>query len=181
MIILRELKEKDSLYMIEWMHDKEIQKCFKKNMLDLNLEDARRFCIEGAIPDKIKQGISIHYAITDDTDEYLGTISLKNIDLINENAEFSIVVRRKMQGRGVAYEATKQLLRNAFIKYGLNRIYLNVLSDNYNAIRLYNRVGFVFEGEFKEHIKLGDIYKDWKWYAILRSDYLKRNDDKNER
>ena len=33
-ILIRELKEKDAPYMLEWMHDHDIQKCFRKKKND---------------------------------------------------------------------------------------------------------------------------------------------------
>ena len=41
-----------------------------------------------------------HFAIIDDQDdEYLGTISLKNIDLKNKNAEYAISTRKSKRNR----------------------------------------------------------------------------------
>ena len=39
MIVLRELKEKDAPLMLEWMHDADIQKCFKRRMADSSIAD----------------------------------------------------------------------------------------------------------------------------------------------
>lgn len=46
MTYLRPLKEKDAVLMLEWMHDEEIQKAFKKNMAGMTLADTTRFCKE---------------------------------------------------------------------------------------------------------------------------------------
>ena len=43
--------------------------------------------------DVVEHGKSLHYAITEDGGEYLGTISLKNLDLHAKNAEYAIVLR----------------------------------------------------------------------------------------
>ena len=171
MVALRELREHDAEKMIEWMHDEEIQKAFRKQMVDLSLNDAKRFCANASVPAVPEQGSSVHFAITDESDEYLGTISLKNIDLINENAEYAVVVRKRAQGRGIAYEASKLLLKKAFVDYRLNRVYLSVLEDNYKAVRLYEKIGFIFEGESRKHIKKGNIYKNVKWFAIMKSEF----------
>ena len=42
---------------------------------------------------------NIHMAITDDNDEYMGTVSLKNINYIDSFAEFAITVRRTAMGK----------------------------------------------------------------------------------
>ena len=171
MIFLRELKETDAELMLEWMHDSEVQKGFRKNMLAATLEDAKSFCRKSKIPDKVSQGESLHFAISDENDEYLGTISLKNIDLESMTAEYAITTRRRVSGQGIGFMATGMILNKAFKDYGLHRVYLSVLEDNESAIKLYEKCGFKFEGEFREHIKKGDNYMNWKWYGILEDEY----------
>lgn len=157
--------------MLEWMHDPEIQQGFKKNMLAATLDDAIHFCRNSVIRPLPRQGDSFHFAIVDETDEYLGTVSLKNIDLENGNAEYAVATRRSAQGKGIAFAATKLVLKKAFEDYGLHRVYLNVLPNNKKAIRLYERSGFQPEGEFREHLKMENQYVNWEWYGILESDY----------
>ena len=76
-----------------------------------------------------------------------------------------------MQGRGVAQEATRLILQKGFNEMGLNRVYLNVLSDNTRAVRFYEKCGFVFEGEFREHIKLEGKLKSLKWFGMLKREF----------
>lgn len=170
-IKLRMLKRKDAALMLEWMHDPAIQNGFRKNMLGMTMKDVEAFCAEGTEPENLKNGDSLHYTITDDTDEYLGTISLKNIDLINRNAEYAVVIRKVAQGKGVACKATILVLNKAFEELGLHRVFLSVLSNNEAAIRLYERCGFNYEGEFRDHFKCGDGYLNWKWYSMLKEEY----------
>jgi len=174
LIRLRELQIKDAPLMIEWMHDPIIQKSFKKNMLDATMSDVECFCKSSKIPEVIKTGDSLHMAIVDANDEYLGTISLKDIDLENMTAEYAITTRMKAHGKGVAYKATGLILEKAFNEIGLHKVYLNVFSNNEPAIRLYEKAGFKWEGEFREHIKLDEKYMDWKWYGMLDSEYDKK-------
>lgn len=172
MIILREHREEDAPLMLEWMHDLTIQKSFKKNMAKTTLAAARDFCKSAAIPYRLTDGVSIHFAIADaDTDEYLGTISLKDIDIHNKAAEYAIATRKEVHGKGIAKQATGLILKKAFSEYGLHRVYLNVLADNDAAIRLYERCGFTFEGEFRDHLRMRDKYMNWKWYGILDNEY----------
>lgn len=171
MIYLRELRVDDAPLMLEWMHDKDIQKNFKKNMLNVTLEKAEKFCENAALTDSISNGQDVHFAITDETDKYLGTISLKNIDLENLTAEFAISTRKVSHGKGIAKSATGLLLKKAFTEYGLHRIYLTVFADNDSAIHMYERCGFKFEGELREHILRNNKFVNWKVYGILDSEY----------
>lgn len=171
MVRLRELRKEDALPMLEWMHDPDIQKCFKKNMMTITQEQAEKFICNARIPEKLCTGDSIHWAITDDTDEYLGTISLKDIDVENATAEYAVTTRRIIHGKGVAFLATGEVLKKAFREYGLHRVYLNVYADNIPAIKLYERCGFTFEGEFREHFCHKGKYENWKWYAMLNYEF----------
>lgn len=166
---LRPLEAKDAGGMLEWMRDPDIQKNFRFSTQNKSYDDVLSF-IDAAVTSPI-DGKSIHYAITDDNDEYLGTISLKNVDLQCMSAEYAISMRKCAQGQGIATWATKRILQIAFEEFHFQRVYLNVLSDNERAIRFYERCGFVYEGAFRRHLFLKGEFKTLKWYSILDNEY----------
>lgn len=168
---LRQLQSKDCTGMLEWMHDMELVRFFHGDMLAKTEKDVLEFINQADIVPL--NGRSVHYAIVEEEDEYLGTISLKSINLEDRNAEYAISLRRAAQGRNVAYAATKELLNIAFNKFELERVYLNVLSENKRAIRLYEKCGFALEGEFRNHMCLRGQYQNLRWYAMLRNEYRK--------
>lgn len=167
--MLRNLQIKDAEGMLEWMHDPEIQQSFRMDTLHKTYEDVVSF-IQNASVEPI-DGQSVHYAVVDEQDEYLGTVSLKDIDMTAKKAEYAIALRKKAHGKGIATEVTKQLLQIAFEEFGMERIYLNVLSENERAIHLYERCGFSYEGEFRNHLFLYGKYQNLRWYGILREEY----------
>ena len=168
---LRRLQRKDCKGMIEWMHDTEVSRYFRDGMSSKTEEDVLKFIEQADIAPL--NGGSVHYAVVEETDEYLGTISLKAINLKDRNAEYAISLRRGAWGRGIGYAATRELLDIAFNKFGLERVYLNVLSDNKRAIQLYEKCGFAFEGEFRNHLYLREQYQNLRWYAMLKAEYQK--------
>lgn len=176
---LRRLEKKDADGMLEWMHDPEIQENFRFDASKKSKEDVLEFIRNSRI--EMIAGKDIHYAIADDLDEYLGTISLKGVDMEARNAEYAISLRRKAQGKGIATEATEELLRLAFDEYGLERVYLNVLAENKKAIRMYEKCGFVYEGEFRKHLFLKGEFRTLKWYGILREEYILRSGESKRR
>ena len=151
--------------MLEWMHDPEINQWFRFDAANMTDERARDF-IAGSFSERDR-----HYAITDDSDEYLGTISLEEIDRENHHALYAVSMRSAYQGSGIAAEATELLLEIAFYELELERVYLNVLSDNTRAKRFYEKAGFHYEGCFRHHLQLRGEWRDWDWYAILRDEY----------
>lgn len=162
---LRELQIKDAPFMLEWMRDKDINRFFAFDSKSVTLESAKNY-IENAQGDKENR----HYAIVDDEDQYMGTISLKKIDAKNKNAEYAISLRTCAQGKGYASFATKKLLEIAFVELDLFKVYLNVLSYNKRAIAFYEKIGFSYEGEFKHHLVKDGEFQNLKWYAKFREE-----------
>lgn len=166
--MLRSLKLKDSEGILEWMHDPKINLWYTGKIKNATLNRVINF-INNA-EELMKQGTTRHYAIVNEEDEYLGTISLKNIEPI-KGAEYAISMRGTYQGKGIASWATQEIMRMAFDDLGLHRVYLNVPSDNEHANRFYVRNHFRYEGEAKDCIQIEGRIKSLKWYALLEEEY----------
>lgn len=167
---LRRLQEEDIAGMLEWMTDSDIRKSFRFSSDRIDEKNVLQFIKNaGTTP---MEGKSIHYAIADEeSNEYLGTISLKEVSMSNKNAEYAISLRRNAQGKGIATQATKEILKLAFGEFALEKVYLNVFSDNTRAIKLYEKCGFIFEGEFRNHLLIEGEFRSLRWYSILRCEY----------
>lgn len=168
---LRPLKLKDHSGMLEWMHDPQINRVYTDKIKNATAESVEKFITEAE--ELMQQKHTCHYAIVNEDDEYLGTISLKDIKEI-KGAEYAISMRGAYQGRGIASWATQEILRIAFDELGLHRVYLKVLSDNEYANKFYNRNHFRYEGESKECIQIAGEVKSLKWYAMLEEEYKAR-------
>lgn len=163
---IRKLEREDASFMLEWMRDVEITDNFK---FDFSIMDERK--VEEFIDNSFSEA-NKHFAIVDKKDEYMGTISLKMIDLKNRNAEYAIVMRKKAQGTGLALAATREILQYAFKELHLHRVYLNVLDKNKRANTFYKKCGFRMEGTFHEHVYLKGKFYDLNWYSIVCSELL---------
>ena len=137
-MVLRQLQEKDAEYMLEWMHDENVYSHLGKDFSSMTLEDCKKF-IENSVRDT---GNGRNFAIVDEQDEYMGTISLKNIEWEEKRAEYAISCRTKAMGKGFARNASLELFQFAARQLGLNLIYLYVKETNVRAQRLYEKVGF---------------------------------------
>ena len=162
---LRKLKKKDAVAMLEWMHDSDINQYFMADFNSYDLEKVQQFI------EKEDSNNEIHYACVNEEDEYLGTVSLKHIDYEAQNAEYAISFGKRAHGTGAAQYATQEILKIAFEELKLERVYLNVLSENIRANRFYEKVGIIYEGEFKKHINIRGELKDLKWYRMLKEEY----------
>jgi len=156
-IHLRNLDEKDAPFMLEWMHDPTINCFFRFDASNASLEDCQAF-IRSSNDDKNSR----HFAIVDENDEYLGTISLKNIT--DKDAEYAISMRKKAHGTGAALDATEQILSYAYSTLKLEKVYLNVLKRNERANAFYKKAGFEFWHLERNAIVIKGEVEDLNWY-----------------
>ena len=134
---LRKLEIKDAPLMLEWMHDRDVTEKLRNDFSSRSLKDCESFIDSASV-----FGKDVHLAVTDDNDEYMGTVSLKDIDEGDKTAEFAIVVRKCAMGTGVASEAMKEMIRFGFDELGLSRIIWCVDKDNLRAVRFYDKNGY---------------------------------------
>lgn len=134
---LRKLEEKDAPIMLEWMHDDSVVKDLQTDFASKSIEDCLKF-----IQNSWTDGNNIHMAITEneDNDEYLGTVSLKNIH--DNTAEFAITIRSVAMGKGVAKLAMNEIIDKGFKEYNLESIYWCVSPNNTRALRFYDKNGY---------------------------------------
>ena len=152
--------------MLEWMRDPSIARFFRFDAAAMTEEKCRDF-----IASSDADLNSRHYAIADESDRYLGTISLKNI--ADGRAEYAISTRKCAHGSGAAMQATKEILRIAFEKLGLETVYLNVLADNLRANAFYRKAGFCFVRREENALELRSERKDLNWYELGKNVLLK--------
>ena len=131
---LRKLEEKDVQPMLEWMHDPFVVADLQTDFASKTEADCRAF-IEAAATGK-----DVHLAIASDEDEYMGTVSLRNIRC--GKAEFAITIRRTAMGRGYSSFAMKEILRIAFEERDLKTVYWCVDPKNARAVRFYEKNGY---------------------------------------
>lgn len=169
MIKLRELQKTDAKLMHILLNDKQVTHSLVLGRNFNAIENIIEF-IESSWNNKK----NIHLAISNEKDEYIGTISLKNIDYINRNAEYAIILRKEFWGQNVANIATDEILKYGFNKLNLKKIYLDVASINARAINFYEKYGFKKEGVFFKHIFIDGAYSDLIWYSIFSEDYVNK-------
>ncbi len=160
---LRRLEYKDASLMLAWMHDEGVVGKLRGDFASKTIEDCRAF-IESSISKE-----NIHLAIVSDTDEYMGTVSLKNIT--QDSAEFAITVRAEAMGRGYAWFGMESILDKAFDELGLECVYWCVSRENERAIRFYDKHIFHEVIDVPKAIleKYAGI-ENLKWYSVLKGD-----------
>jgi RimJ/RimL family protein N-acetyltransferase len=94
----------------------------------------------------------------DDINETVGYFRLSNYSKANKNIYIGADIAPKFRRKGYATAAYKKFIPLLFGFYDLNKISLEVLSTNTNAIKLYEKLGFIKEGE-----KCQDVLKKSGW------------------
>lgn len=108
------------------------------------------------------------------TNEHIGNIYLKDIDLQNRHGFLHILIGSpEHRTKGYGTQAVLKLMDHAFNAIGLERIVLHLLADNAAAYKLYQKCGFLQEGIMKRHVFKEGVFKDIIIMGICRDDYLK--------
>lgn len=71
-----------------------------------------------------------------------------------------IYVRKSHQGKGIGKELIAKTMHAAFEREGLEQILLGVITENEQAIKVYEKLGFQEYGMIKEFLKLKEGYLD---------------------
>ena len=155
--MIRKLKGTDSLLMHEWMCDTNVVCFLDTDFSSKTLEDCECF-INNSITDNNK-----HFAIVDDNDEYMGTVSLKNIDYDKKIAEMAITIRKCAMGKGYSKKALDEIFEYGRKELGLTRFYWYVNPINTRALSFYDKYGYKRVNNIDIFNKLNDKYI---WYLF---------------
>ena len=146
--------------MLEWMHAPDVVRYMHTDFASKTLEDCELF-IHSAKNSKE----NLHYAIVNDEDEYMGTVSLKHIR--DHKAEFGITVRECAMGKGFAQYGMRKILEKGFSELGLDEIYWCVAPENSRALRFYDKNGFQrCEMPVDDFYYTSEEIAKMKWYCI---------------
>ena len=103
---------------------------------------------------------------------YLGNVWLHNIHWVNRNAELRILLGAEgLQGKGYGTRACRLLLRFAFEKLGLHKVYLYVSAVNPRAGRAFEKAGFRKEGTLKDEFFIDGKFVDVERMGVLGTEF----------
>ena len=94
----------------------------------------------------------------------VGMVDLHHIDRQNHTAELGYWLSSEFQGKGIITTAVNQLVSHAFNHMLLNKIILQVDSENHKSIAVAHRLEFVWEATLQQ-IRYQDTFKDMCIFA----------------
>lgn len=103
----------------------------------------------------------------------LGSIGLHELDDANRTARLGCIIYRKEdRDRGYGSEAIRIMLRLAFDRLLLHKIYVQFFaSRGEGEIEHWRKKGFVVEGTLREEYRLGDVWKDMIRMSIIEHEW----------
>jgi len=91
-------------------------------------------------------------AITRQSQKPIGNVRLFNIHPVHRRGELSLLFYDKSEwSKGYGTEAVEAVVGYAFDVLGLHRIVADYYSTNLASSRMFENLGFVIEGVFKDH------------------------------
>lgn len=112
------------------------------------------------------------YFVACDKESLVGCINLVDIDFKNMRCKLGIYSNPDLKGYGGKLIKTLKWL--TFDKLGLNCLRLEVLANNTDAIKFYEKHLFLYEGCYRSYISRHDQFIDVLVYSMLRSEYVSK-------
>tara|TARA_B100001250_G_scaffold407934_1_gene429504 strand:- start:11 stop:556 length:546 start_codon:yes stop_codon:yes gene_type:complete len=161
-----------------------------ENYLQMVNDEKNVFSIESLARDHLRKEDLIEFVsnyngklfgVFDKQDEHVGNISLSSFDYVLRCCSYAVLMSSKHKRKGYAFEGSKLVLNHAFNNLNLHRVYLGVVEWADSAIKLYEKLGFQYEGSFRDAFWANGQYYNQKNYSLLKTDFkfLKKDIPKN--
>lgn len=171
-IVLREYSMEDLSSIRKWVNNPDVVDTLSDYFLFPQSEEQTASWLRKRL-DGPSDHNSAQFIIADvNSDKYLGQIDIQTIDWKNRSARIAIVLGTESRNRGYGTDAIKTLVSYCFEEMNLNRIDLTVKDYNKNAIRCYEKCGFIVEGRMRETFYFRGKYRDHFVMAILKNEWI---------
>lgn len=166
-IFLRKMEYSDTDNIVKWRNSDFVREHFIyqalftreshenwiKTMVETGKVDQLVICLKA---DGIPEGIPV------------GSVYIRDIDRNHNKAEYGIFIgEESARGRGVGSQTAQLMIQYCFEQLKLHRLFLRVFADNEQAIRSYEKAGFVKEAYLKDDVKIQDKYRDIVLMGII--------------
>ena len=91
-------------------------------------------------------GTRRRFVVLDPQGQIIGTLGLRNVDFKYGEGTLGIIIAAHVVDRGYGTDAVLTLVRFAFERMGLRKVYLDVAVNNTRARRCYDKCGFIVTG-----------------------------------
>jgi RimJ/RimL family protein N-acetyltransferase len=168
-LILRDFLPEDFEPFFETTQDPEYLKYYSKK------EATQVFwktIFEGFLKDAVDEGrLKYQLAICLKSGELIGTCGVRIEDRENQQASFGCAVARSSWGKGLAFEASRNIIHYGFSSLPIHRIFSMTISDNTRARMLIEQLGMTQEGELRHNRYFRGRWWNTIIYSILKTEW----------
>lgn len=138
----------------------------------LNVEDSMKYLFDKE--EETKKGNKIEYGLFIKK-EYIGNISLFNIDIKNKSAEIGYWISFSHARKGYVSEAVRTLEKEAFENLNLNRIVIRCDEENIPSGEVAKKCKYTLESKFREDSfsEYFNSFRNTFIFSKLKSEYKK--------
>lgn len=141
---------------VDWMNDYKVNKYLNSGG-DYTIKKLYNYLEEVELNPKYFWAICLK-----ETNRHVGNIKIDPIDLKSLSGEYGIMIGdSSVWGKGIAKETSNKIFDFCFNSLQLKKINLGVKKNNLIAIRLYEKLGFVFENQ-----SISNIIDHYRMYII---------------
>ena len=173
-ILLREMESVDTPDIVRWRNSDAV----RKNFIDQNLFTEESH--ERWLNNVVKTGRAKQFVIcirkdenASSGEEYIpvGSVYFRDIDHVHNKAEYGIFIGEDFaRGKHVGSRVAGMMIKYAFEKMNLHRVFLRVYADNFAAIKSYENAGFKKEALLHDDVFVNGKYRDIVLMAAINTD-----------
>ncbi len=169
-IRLTAIESRDLAAMSSWWEDTDFLRNYDTSPAFPKTEDQ----LSRMVSDEQSSPNGYYFGIRPLADDLLiGVLELSGIQWPHHTTYIGIGIGdRAYRGQGMGQDAMEVGLRFAFQEINMHRVWLTVIGYNARAIALYERLGFVREGAYREHVERDGSRYDMFVYGLLRREWL---------
>ena len=115
--------------------------------------------------------------VVKESNKHIGNVKLGPIDWISRTTNFGLMLGDKSSwGKGYAQEAFSLILKLAFDKLNLHKVWDMAVITNTASIKANQKVGFKIEAELEKHVYKNGEYHNVAILSLLAEDYYKKKE-----
>lgn len=115
------------------------------------------------------------FCVRDEHSRPIGHLQYEGGDSRDRRVQIGVFIgEQDARDQGYGTEAVIILLNWLFNHRNMHRVWLTIQADNHRAIRVYEKIGFVREGTYREHNFYDGGWNDEHLYGILASEFNAR-------
>jgi UDP-4-amino-4,6-dideoxy-N-acetyl-beta-L-altrosamine N-acetyltransferase len=102
----------------------------------------------------------------------IGAINLINIDRNNLHCDWGYYIGEdEYRMGGYSIEAEYLILKHAFEKVNLNKVYCQTFAHNKKVVAIHKKFGFAVDGILRQHYRIESGFEDVVVMSILKSEF----------